>query len=170
MPAKTLLLLLALPVVALVSACNRTPEPGVTSQAAVDAEPEVSNARLQLPPPGADMAAAYFDVLNPGAVALELRAISSPSFATIEMHETREEGGLSRMRRIDQVSIPAGGSASFEPGGKHLMLMGSQLDPGKPAQEIPMRLSFVAADGTERVVEAHFAVQTAGDGAVEAHH
>jgi len=170
MPAKPLLLLLALPFLALAAACDKKPEATGPASAVTAMLPQVSNARVLLPPPGAPMAAAYFDVLNPGTTAIELRAVSSPFFSSVEMHETREEDGMSRMRELGKVEIPAGGNASFEPGGKHLMLMGAQLDAGKPMQEIPMRLEFVAADGTSHVVEALFAVQTATDGAAQSHH
>jgi copper(I)-binding protein len=171
MPAKPLLLLLTLPLfLALATGCDKKPERTSPASATEATLPQVSNARVLLPPPGAPMAAAYFDVLNPGATAIELRAVTSPFFSSIEMHETREEDGMSRMRQIEQVAIPAGSSASFEPGGKHLMLMGARLDADKPVQEIPMRLEFIAADGSKRVVEAGFAVQTATDGAAQSHH
>ncbi|TDU28092.1 hypothetical protein DFR24_2451 [Panacagrimonas perspica] len=170
MSVKPVLLLLALPFLALVAACDKTPATTSPASAVAGALPQVSNARVLLPPPGAPMAAAYFDVLNAGSTAVELRAVSSPSFSSVEMHETREEDGMSRMRQIENVEIPAGGRTSFEPGGKHLMLMGAQLDAGNPVQEIPMSLEFVAADGSKRVVEARFAVQTATDGEAQSHH
>lgn len=170
MPAKPLLSLLALPFLVLASSCGKKPETTGPASAVVDPLPQVSNARVLLPPPGAPMAAAYFDVLNPGTKAIELRGVSSPAFSSVEMHETREEGGMSRMRQIEKVEIPAGSSASFEPGGKHLMLMGAQLDADKPVQEIPMSLEFVAVDGSTRVVLARFAIETATDGAARSHH
>lgn len=168
MLAKPLKLLLVLPLVLLVPACGKSSEPD--PKHGPDTAPQVSHARVLLPPPGASMAAGYFDVSNPGATVLELRAVSSPSFDSIEMHETREEGGMSRMRQIEKVEIPAGGSASFEPGAKHLMLMGSKLDADKPVQEIPMRLEFVAPDGGKHVVDVPFAVESTTGGAAHTHH
>ncbi len=157
MPAKPLQLLLALPLLLLAWGCGKAPEQGAKGDS--DAIPRVSHARILLPPPGGSMATGYFEVNNPGTTAIELRAVSSSSFASVEMHETREQGGMSRMRPVEKVEIPAGGSASFGPGGKHLMLMDSQLDADKPAREVPMSLEFVAANGSKRVVEVRFAVQ-----------
>jgi copper(I)-binding protein len=168
MAAKTSPLLLVLPFAVLAGACGKAPDSGRTAGA--DAAPVVLNARVLLPPPGSSMAAGYFDVSNPGATALELRAVRSASFGSVEMHETREEGGMSRMRELEEVELPAGGRTSFEPGGKHLMLMDSKLDAAKPAQDVPMSLEFVAPDGSKRIVEVRFALEAATDDASAAHH
>lgn len=168
MLAKPLTLLLVLPLILFVPACGKSPDPALMPGA--DITPQVSRARILLPPPGASMAAGYFEVSNPGAEALELRAVSCPSFGSVEMHETQDEGGMSRMRQIRMVEIPAGGSASFEPGAKHLMLMGSKLDADKPVRELPMTLEFVAPDGSKQVVNVPFAVESATGGAAQTHH
>ena len=44
-------------------------------------------------------------------------------FAGIELHQTQLQGGMSRMRP-GKLEVPAGGSATLEPGGWHLMLFG----------------------------------------------
>ena len=159
-------LLLILPFLLLAPACGKTPAPGT----AADAPPEVSHARILLPPPGGSMAAGYFEVRNPGAKELELRAVTSTAFGSVEMHETREEGGMSRMRRVETVAIPAGGNVSFEPGGKHLMLMESRLGDEKPVQTLPMSLRVVSYDGSERVLEVPFGLEAAGGGVADPHH
>lgn len=123
--------------------------------------PDISAARLMLAPPGASIAAGYFELRNPGQGALELLRVSSPAFESVEMHETVEVDGLSRMRAVESVNVPAGGTVSFEPGGKHLMLMGPRIGDAPPA-ELPLTLELRGADGSSLKVDARFAVEQAG--------
>ncbi len=41
----------------------------------------------------------------------------------MEIHQTTLENGISRMRRVEELVVPARGSVALERGGKHLMLM-----------------------------------------------
>lgn len=123
--------------------------------------PEVREARIVMPPPGMNMAAGYFELSNPGSTPLRLLSVSSPGFESVEMHETVTEQGLSRMRAIEKVEVPAHGSLRFEPGGKHLMLMGARMD-SIPPKQIPLSLEVVGADGSARKIEAAFTVESAG--------
>lgn len=123
--------------------------------------PELQNARIVMPPPGTDMAAGYFEMINPGSKPLRLRSVSSPVFASVEMHETVTEEGVSRMREIKDVEIPPAGSLSFEPGGKHLMLMGVRADSMLPNQ-YRLTLEVLGADGETQKIEAGFNVEYAG--------
>lgn len=161
MIARPLRLLLPLFVLAL-AACGTAADP------APAAAPEVTVARIVLPPPGAPMAAGYFELTNRGPSALELRGVSSTAFASIEMHETVEEQGLSRMRAIDSAKVAPGETLRFEPGGKHLMLMDPKLgDPAPPT--LSLTLDLRAADGTSTSIQAPFTVEQAG-GTHEHHH
>ena len=51
------------------------------------------------------------------------RAVTSPQFGAVEIHETKIEDGIARMRELDALVVPARGSVTLERGGKHLMLM-----------------------------------------------
>lgn len=121
-----------------------------------DAPPAVSAARIVLPPPGRTMAVGYFELENEASHPIELRDFSSAAFNAIEMHETTDTDGISRMRRLERLEIPAGGSVRFAPGGKHLMLMGANL-PQMPA-ELPVVLEFADPDGAQHQLEIRFAV------------
>lgn len=127
-----------------------------------DATLQISNARIVLPPPGMGMAAGYFEISNPGRSPLRLRSVSSAVFSSVEMHETLSENGLSQMREMKEAEVPPGGSLRFEPGGKHLMLMGG---PGSPVAEeaYTMTLDIVDANGSTQRVEARFKVEHAGN-------
>jgi len=78
---------------------------------------------VRLPRPGTTMGAAYMTIENTTPTAVTITAVSSPQFEAVELHETTVTDGVSRMRRLEAVTIPAGGSVAFERGGKHLMLM-----------------------------------------------
>ena len=125
--------------------------------------PEVVAARIMVPPPGAPMAAGYFALKNPGREALQLVGVRSASFESVEMHETVEENGVSRMRALARVEVPAGGQVAFEPGGKHLMLMGPKLGDTPPA-ELPLTLELQSHDGEHTTLEARFTLEQAGGG------
>ena len=72
--------------------------------------------------------AGYFTLVNVGSEDLTLVAVESDAFSKVEMHEMAMVEGLMKMQRLEELLVPAGGSVSFEPGGKHLMLMGPQRD------------------------------------------
>lgn len=139
-------------VVLLLGACDAAQD--------VAAPPQVEAARIVMPPTGAAMAAGYFELRNPGRQTLELVAVTSPGFESIEMHETIDDDGVSRMRRLDTVAVAPGASLRFAPGGKHLMLMGPK--PLTRGASLPLRLSLRAADGTMRRLDVPFAVESVG--------
>ena len=49
--------------------------------------------------------------------------VTSPEFASVEMHESLLENGIAKMRALPALSIQAGETVRFEKGAKHLMLM-----------------------------------------------
>ncbi|KFN41310.1 hypothetical protein N789_05385 [Arenimonas oryziterrae DSM 21050 = YC6267] len=69
------------------------------------------------------MLAGYALLRNRCATPQSVRSVASQDFAATTMHETLVENGVSRMREVAAVTIPAGGIATFQPGGRHLMLM-----------------------------------------------
>jgi copper(I)-binding protein len=78
------------------------------------------------PMPGRQMSAGYFVLTNNTDEAIVIDAVTSPQFGAVEIHETTLEDGISRMRRIEELVVPAHGSVTLERGGKHLMLMRAQ--------------------------------------------
>lgn len=150
--------LLVLPGLAL-CACTPGPTP----------PPEIGAARVMLPPPGGAMAAGYFELRNPGHRSLVLQSVSSPAFASVEMHETVEVDGLSRMRELETVTVPAGETVRFEPGGRHLMLMGPRLERASAPTEVPLTLQWRDDTGQVQTLEARFAIEQAGAADTDAH-
>jgi len=82
------------------------------------------------PMPGAHMSAGYMVLTNNTDAAIVIDAIRSPQFGAVEIHETTIDDGISRMREIGALVVPAHGSVTLERGGKHLMLMRPR-DPGE---------------------------------------
>jgi copper(I)-binding protein len=78
---------------------------------------------VKRPLPGMQMSAGYLTFTNNSAQAITLTDVTSPQFAAVEMHESVVEDGIARMYPLGDLTILAGTTVRFEPGGKHLMLM-----------------------------------------------
>ena len=91
---------------------------------------------VRLPPAGAaaamPMLAGFGRIVNACPMPATITGAKSPSFAAVELHETRTVDGISRMRPVPTLRIAPDGSATFRPGGMHLMLMrpSAKLTPG----------------------------------------
>jgi len=80
----------------------------------------ITGARLVLPAVKGNPAAAYFTLANTGQADATLTQVIVADAQSTMMHET--VGG--DMRPLARVTIPGGGSVSFAPGGKHVMVFG----------------------------------------------
>lgn len=107
------------------AACSPAPAPPAAGGAAeATADIAIEDAWVRSPPPGAQVAAGYLVLRNPGSEADRLLAARSPGAERVEIHEVRQEDGMMRMRELaDGVPLPPGGEVRLEPGGLHLMLM-----------------------------------------------
>jgi copper(I)-binding protein len=109
-----------------------TVAPGVAQAAGKPCLPVVRDAWVRLPPGNMPMMAGFGRIENRcGMPATVLRA-SSPSFASVELHETKVIDGVSRMRPVPELRLAPNGAAVLKPGGLHLMLMkpSAPLNPG----------------------------------------
>ena len=78
--------------------------------------------------PGRSVAPGYLTLTNNSREPLAIDRIESPQYARIEIHETTNEGQISRMRQRDSLQLPAKSSVELKPGGLHLMLFSKQND------------------------------------------
>jgi copper(I)-binding protein len=125
---------------------------------------EVQQAWIREAPPTSRVLAGYMSIINTGAVPAEITAISSPDFASAELHQTRVEDGVASMVPIDSITVPAGGRVELEPGGMHLML----FDPGRALQSGDrVRLEVTQSDGATLTVEARVIRDSGGS---DSHH
>ena len=74
-------------------------------------------------PPGAQVMAGFMKLYNTGTQNLEVVAVSSPHFKTVEMHLSKDVEGVAKMIPQQQLSIVAGETLVLKPGSYHLMLI-----------------------------------------------
>jgi copper(I)-binding protein len=108
---------------------------------AVESNLVVAGAWIRQPPPGSDVAAVYFSLLNAGTAAVKLTGAQCSLASMVMLHESQESGGQSRMRATASVSLAPGASLAFMPGGRHIMLHGLAR-PLKVGERVPIVLLF----------------------------
>jgi copper(I)-binding protein len=101
-------------------------------------------------------AAGYFSLHNGGASPVVLASAQTPACSMLMLHLSTDTGGMSRMNDVQAVTVPAGGTIDFAPGGYHLMCMGA-TPAMTPGGAVSVTLGF--ADGSK--VTTPFPVKTA---------
>jgi copper(I)-binding protein len=102
-------------------------------------------------PGGATVGAAYAEIKAKDGASDTLLSASSPAAGRVEIHTHTIDGGVMKMRKIEKLAIPAGGSAVMRPSGDHIMLFDLKA-PLKEGDLVPMTLVFEKAG--EVTVEA----------------
>ncbi len=94
--------------------------------------PVVRDAWVRLPPGNMPMMAGFGRIENRCGMPATVVRASSPSFASVELHETKMIDGVNRMRLVPELRLAPNGAALLKPGGLHLMLMkpSAPLNPG----------------------------------------
>lgn len=104
--------------------------------------------------PTLPMAAGYGVLRNQCPHPLVVVSVRSPDFGTVSLHESVQEGGVSRMRAVERLPLPAGGSVLLQPGGLHLMLMEAK---GELPEGARLHLTFGLEDGGQAAAELRVA-------------
>ena len=99
----------------------------------------IEDARVRAPYPGQQMSAAYLNIINHSEFDTVLTSVNAPWAGAIEIHTHIMKEGKMRMRRLQELVIPAGETKQLEPGGLHLMLFRLQLP---LAESLPLTLCF----------------------------
>ena len=76
------------------------------------------------PAPQGQNGVIYLDIANGGAQDDRLIAVSTPLAERVELHLSTMEDGIHRMRRVESITVPAGGTVALASGGYHVMLVG----------------------------------------------
>ncbi|HEX6959043.1 MAG TPA: DUF1775 domain-containing protein [Ferrovibrio sp.] len=92
----------------------------------------------------AKVGGAFMQLTNSGKTDDKLIRAAAPVAENVEIHEHAMEGGAMRMRPVDGVPIPAGGTALLQPGGYHVMMIGLK-HPLKQGDHFPLTLTFEKA-------------------------
>ena len=85
--------------------------------------------------------AGYVTILNSGAADDALIGVEA-DFPRVMLHDSKTVDGVASMLALDAVTIPAGETVTFAPGGMHVMFMGLNGDPLEVGEEIPATLIF----------------------------
>ena len=94
--------------------------------AATVATVRVTDAWARATPPGTPVGAGYLTLHNTGGQALTLLTASSPRAERVELHETRADArGLSTMRPVKALPLPAGAALSFDAAARDSQWLGS---------------------------------------------
>ncbi|MGV7194830.1 copper chaperone PCu(A)C [Xanthomonas campestris] len=115
--------------------------------AAAQCMPEFKDGWIRIPPPGGmGMAAGFGQFHNGCTQPLTITAATSSAFADVSLHETTQSNGVSRMRAVPALALPAGKTVPLAPGGLHLMLMEARA-PLQEGAQVPV--TFTLQDGRQ---------------------
>ena len=128
-----------------------------TVATAADA-PRVTDAWARATPPGTPVGAVYLRIEG-GAVPDRLLAATSPRSQRVELHTGVASEGMTRMRAVPALEIPAGERVELKPQGLHLMLFGL-TGPLRAGETLPLTLRF--EHGGDASVEVQVRAATAG--------
>jgi periplasmic copper chaperone A len=116
--------------------------------------------------PGAKNGAAYLTLENKGKDADKLMSASTPRAQRVELHTMSMDGGVMRMREVNDVEVKAAETIKMRPGqGFHLMLMEVSA-PLKDGDRFPLTLVFEKSGK----VEVNVFVQTPKDSGASHQH
>ena len=104
----------------------------------------VSDAWARTSPMMERAGAAYMVLQNGGATEDKLLSVESDVAKTIELHETKESGGMMQMSPVPNIPIAAGGKTELKPGGLHVMLIGLNREL-KAGDKVQLMLNFEKA-------------------------
>jgi len=124
----------------LLAACTGQPPPALVAGNTVRVEKPMAR-----PSMAGQNSAVYFTVVNPGPNDDRLLAVSGDAADAIELHETVDDNGVMRMTpHPEGFVVPAGGTVTLAPGGKHVMMVGLHQDL-TTGQTITLTLTFEKA-------------------------
>ena len=107
-------------------------------------EPAVSDGWVRSGPPSMPMLAGFGTIENDCDLPLAITGASSPAFGDVSVHETTQVDGISRMRAVPELVVPAGEARMLAPGGLHLMLADPRV-PLAPGETVVV--DFALRDG-----------------------
>lgn len=112
---------------------------------------QVEGAFARAVPPGQTNSASFMSLSNQDDADHALAGAESDVSEVAELHTHLMEDGMMKMRRVEQIDLPAGATVNLEPGGLHVMLIGleKQLTPGKDVE-----ITLVFEDGSRTTLKA----------------
>jgi len=117
-------------------------------------------------PPVSATGAVWFRVVNHGG-ADRIVSVRSPFAERAELHTHELEDGVAKMRHLPSVEVPAQGDLVFEPGDRHIMLVGLK-EALVAGESFPVTIRFAQAGEMEVVVRVRSS-EMAGYGGLSIH-
>ncbi|WP_408591140.1 copper chaperone PCu(A)C [Novosphingobium sp.] len=118
----------------------------------------VDDATVKLPAVAGNPGVAYFTLSQSSGPAQKVVAVHVDGFERAEIHESRTEGGVSTMAKVDSVTVSPDKPAEFKPGGFHVMLFDAKNAP-KVGDTVEITLTLDNGDK----ISASAKVEGAGD-------
>ena len=119
----------------------------------------ISGGFVRASPKMVSAGAGFMQITSTGP-ADRLLGFSSPVCDHGELHTHIHDNGMMRMRQIEAIDIPAGGTAILEPGGLHLMFI-DLVEPLVEGETVPVTLVF------EQAGEVEISLSVKGAGAMK---
>lgn len=115
-----------------------------TANAANAIDVTIESPKIRLMPPGVNMTAGYFTIINNSDKDITIVGVSSSKYDSMEIHDTVKDGDVMKMVKQDSVTISANARFEFKPMSYHLMFMMPEED-FKENQEIDV--TFITKSG-----------------------
>lgn len=117
----------------------------------VQAHLVVKDAWVREAPPRARTLAMFLQLTNHDDKVAIISGASSAQFKKVELHETKFDNGMMRMRHVPELIMQPDEVVDFKPGGLHIMLM-NPVKVLKAGDQVNIR--FQLKDGKMKVVSA----------------
>lgn len=121
---------------------------GVSAHSYQAGELDITHPWARPLPPVATVGVTYFTVTNKSDTDDVLLSAESPVAEAVEMHTHVKEGDMMKMRKLQELVVPAQGKLTLAPGGHHLMLMNLKNVPVE-GERFPVTLHFKQAGSVE---------------------
>ncbi len=118
-------------------------------------------------PPGTAVTAAYGSLMNHGSDTVTIVNVTSTTGTEAQMHDVIADGDQRKMTQLNSVDIAPGESLVFEPGGRHIMLLGVT---DAPEEGSDLALCALSAMGTEACTRAPVTRRAPGETEPHGHH
>lgn len=114
---------------------------------------QVDNAWVRATVPGQQATGAFMKITS--TVPVKLVSVATPAANINEIHETKMENGVMKMRaHLEGLDIPAKKTVELKPGGHHLMMM-DLTQTIKTGGVVALELQFVDAKGRKDTVSVN---------------
>lgn len=129
--------------------CEQASGECVDLSAVVVEDIEIAEPWLRAMLPGQPAAGGYLTIVNRGAAADRLVAVTSPRAGRVEIHEMAVENDIMRMRPVEGgLALEPGSTVELAPGGVHLMFLDVR-GAFVAGEQIPVTLEFEMAGKAE---------------------